>query len=65
MKAVMIQANTSWLEAGHMSTCQTSYAKNLPKQIFAKIYKAWKWKIENIIKAGKLHEKYFKTFTQN
>jgi hypothetical protein len=58
VKAVMIQANTSWLEAEYTSTCQTSHAENLPKQMFAKIYEAWKWKIkENIIKAGKLHKK--------
>jgi len=41
-----------------MSTCPTSYAENLPKQIFAKIYEARKLKIiGNITKARKLHEK--------
>jgi hypothetical protein len=66
MKDAMIQANTSWLEAGSMSTCQTSHGENLPKQIFTKISEAWKWKItENIMKAGKLREKNYKTFPQN
>ena len=45
MKAETIQAITSWLEAGYVTACPKSYAQNLPKQIFAKIYKAQKWKI--------------------